>query len=214
MFSRQQTQMKFYRASLVLCWCPPRRSAAHWAVNCCFSRLEVTAVVTSYNACQDFASAPIPKISTPCVSWISHDPERPALVVGPWLFCVHSLPHLSLSHPLQMLQWLFFLPSRPTTPIRGHSATSFFLLKMFLTKPELHPPICCLFLAVSLFLWIPWVCWAAVLSVALLNLSEFGVNTVRSDRQLAHCCHLMWAKQINDFAVTEKEEGVLPPAGI
>ena len=134
MFSCQQTQMKFYRASLVLCWCAPRRSAAHWAVNCCFSRVEVTAVVTSYNACQDFASAPIPKISPSCVSWISHDPERPAFVVGPWLFCVRSLPHLSLSHPLQMLQWLFFLQSRPTTPIRGHSATSLFLFEMFPNK--------------------------------------------------------------------------------
>lgn len=93
------------------CWCPCSSSAAHWAVNCCFSRAEVTAVVTCNNACQDFASVPIPKISPPHVSWISHDPKRPTLNFGPRLSCVHSF----LLFLLVMEPRLPFPPSHPNS---------------------------------------------------------------------------------------------------
>lgn len=111
--ARQQTQMKFYRASSADSVCAA--DVLVWALlptellTAVFLQPRVTAVVTCNNACQDFASVPLPKISPPHVSWISHDPKRPTLNFGPRLCCVHSfLLFLPVMEPR-----LPFPPSHP-----------------------------------------------------------------------------------------------------
>lgn len=112
MLSTQQTEMKFYRESTIhsqlclCCWCPRLCSV----VSCFSSQDKATADVTRYSACRDFSSVPVPKISPPRVSWISHDPKRLALNFGPRLSCVHTLLlFLPMTEPK--------LPSPPLLPI-------------------------------------------------------------------------------------------------
>lgn len=107
--------------------------------------------------------------------------------------------HLSpFSHPLEELHLPTLTPlCNISSPLSSRLPS---MRKCSKHRPTIilphNPPIpsLCLYpLSLSLSLN-PLGCSAAVLSVALLNLLFQGKHTARSDRQLAHCCHHMWAE--------------------
>lgn len=90
----------FYRALSELhsrlslsCRCPRLGPAAHWAVNCCFSRAKVTAVMTCYNAS---LGAYTRNISTPCILNKSWSSEANAQLRARIVPCSQTLPVLTL----------------------------------------------------------------------------------------------------------------------